>query len=211
MVRESSRVTPLDEFVSRNEPICYGILKPGSHVTNGIPVVKVKNIVNGQIDEEGILLTSPEIHRQYKRSALKTGDLLLTIRGTTGRVAFVPPSLDGANITQDTARIRVTSEDSPIYLYYALQSSAVQRQIKLNTIGQAVKGINIAEVKKLQILHPSKEQQVRIGQILSTWDKAIETTDKLIKNSKAQKKALMLQLLTGKWRLPGFKKPWRTK
>jgi type I restriction enzyme, S subunit len=210
MVRETSRVTPLDEFVSKNGPICYGILKPGSHCMNGVPVIKVKNIMNGLIDERNILLTSPEIHRQYKRSELKTGDLLLTIRGTTGRVAFVPPSLDGANITQDTARVRVTSDDSPIYLYYALQSPAVQRQIKLNTIGQAVKGINIAEVKKLMILHPSKEQQERIAQIVSTWDKAIETIEKLIKNSKAQKKALMQRLLHKKVRLSGYSDYWVT-
>ena len=41
-----------------------------------------------------------------------------------------------------------------------------------------------------------------------TWDKAIETVEKLIENSKAQKKALMQQLLTGKRRLPGFEREW---
>lgn len=41
----------------------------------------------------------------------------------------------------------------------------------------------------------------KIAQILSTWDKAISVTEKLLTNSQQQKKALMQQLLTGKKRL----------
>ena len=57
-------------------------------------------------------------------------------------------------------------------------------------------------------LPPLPEQQ-KIARLLSTWDKAIATVEKLIENSKAQKKALMQQLLTGKRRLPGFTETWR--
>jgi len=209
MDHDSDCMSPLDSFVSSKGPICYGILKPGHHFPDGIPVIKVKNIKNGVVIENDLLFTSPKIHRQYKRSELKAGDLLLTIRGTTGRVAIVPSTLQGANITQDTARIRVSTDDSPIYLYYALQSSSLQKQVKLNTVGQAVKGINIAEVRKLKVFHPSKNKQTKIAQILTTWDKAIETTEKLIENSKAQKNALMQQLLTGKKRFSGFKGKWQ--
>ncbi|AYM88770.1 restriction endonuclease subunit S [Pseudoalteromonas agarivorans] len=196
-----SGFTALNDFVSSDAPICYGILKPGSHIENGIPVVKVKNIFSGKIHTEKLLKTSTDIHHQYKRAELKSGDVLLTIRGTTGRVAIVQRELDGANITQDTARIRVSTEDCSLYLFYALQSPQTQRQIVLNTVGQAVKGINIAEVKKLNILHPPRAEQQKIAKILSTWDKAISATERLIDNSKQQKKALMQQLLTGKKRL----------
>ncbi|MBU6955030.1 restriction endonuclease subunit S [Hahella sp. HN01] len=197
----NQKATALDSFVDPSAPICYGILKPGEHVSDGIPVIKVKNIIGGRILEDDLLRTSPQIHNQYKRAEVNQGDLLLTIRGTTGRVAIVPPSLSGANITQDTARIRVSSDDDPLYVFYALQSPSVQRQIDLNTVGQAVKGINIAEVRKLKIFHPADTEQKKIAQILSTWDKAITTTEQLLANSQQQKKALMQQLLTGKKRL----------
>lgn len=196
-----NKITPLDTFVSKDAPICYGILKPGDHYEGGIPVIKVKNIVGGIILEDDLLKTTPEIHAQYKRAEVKEGDILLTIRGTTGRVAIVPNSLNGANITQDTARIRVSSNDESLYIFYALQSFNVQQQITLNTVGQAVKGINIAEVKKLNIYHPILDEQKKIAQILSTWDQAILSTEKLLENSQQQKKALMQQLLTGKKRL----------
>ncbi len=62
-----------------------------------------------------------------------------------------------------------------------------------NLSGGIVKGINIP-------IPPLPEQQ-KIAKILSTWDKAISTTERLIDNSTQQKKALMQQLLTGKKRL----------
>ena len=95
----------------------------------------------------------------------------------------------------------MSSDDDPMYVFYALQSPSVQQQIDLNTVGQAVKGINIAEVRKLKIFHPDASEQKKIVQILSTWDKAITITEQLLANSQQQKKALMQQLLTGKKRL----------
>ena len=62
-----------------------------------------------------------------------------------------------------------------------------------NLSGGIVKGINIP-------IPPLLEQQ-KIAKILSTWDNAISTTERLIENSTQQKKALMQQLLTGKKRL----------
>jgi len=61
--------------------------------------------------------------------------------------------------------------------------------------------LNKATLGKLPILIPSLPEQRKIAKILSTWDKAIATTEKLIATSKQQKKALMQQLLTGKKRL----------
>lgn len=56
-------------------------------------------------------------------------------------------------------------------------------------------------------LPPISEQKI-IAQILSTWDQAIATTEKLLENSQKQKQALMQQLLTGKKRFSGFVGEW---
>ena len=65
------------------------------------------------------------------------------------------------------------------------------------------------EFGNVELLLPSGKEQKKIAHILSTWDKTIKTVEKLIENSKAQKKSLMQQLLTGKRRLPGFSETWR--
>lgn len=56
-------------------------------------------------------------------------------------------------------------------------------------------------VKSIKVPVPPLPEQNKIAQILSTWDKAISTTEQLLANSQQQKKALMQQLLTGKKRL----------
>ena len=61
--------------------------------------------------------------------------------------------------------------------------------------------LNKASLEKIPLLVPPISEQKEIAKILSTWDKAISTTEQLLANSQQQKKALMQQLLTGKKRL----------
>ena len=70
--------------------------------------------------------------------------------------------------------------------------------------------LNKASLEKIPLLVPPLPEQKKIAQILSTWDKAITTTEQLLANSQQQKKALMQQLLTGKKRLKGFSGEWKT-
>ncbi|MHD0620912.1 restriction endonuclease subunit S [Citrobacter koseri] len=64
-----------------------------------------------------------------------------------------------------------------------------------------VPGVNRNDLHAVNVLLPPFLEQKKIAQILSTWDKAISVTEKLLANSQRQKKALMQQLLTGKKRL----------
>ena len=77
---------------------------------------------------------------------------------------------------------------------YALSSTAT------GTSG-SMKNITKPDVLNIKIDIPPLLEQQKIVKILSTWDKAISTTERLIENSTQQKKALMQQLLTGKKRL----------
>src|SRR5690606_4483249 len=56
-------------------------------------------------------------------------------------------------------------------------------------------------IKVYKINTPPLPEQQKIAKILSTWDRAISMTERLIENSTQQKKAVMQQLLTGKKRL----------
>jgi|CXWL01.1.fsa_nt_gi type I restriction enzyme S subunit len=195
------QVKLLDDCVRSDAPICYGILMPGSGVDDGVPVIKVRDIFDGAICLNNILLTDPKIDAAYKRSRLRTNDLLITIRGTTGRIALVPPVLAGANITQDTARIRLKDGHLPMFFFYLLQSIDVQRQVDLQTLGQAVKGINIAEVRKLRVPVPPDDEQKVICELLDqshkAWQASIKYRDKLL----LQKAGMMKDLLTGERRV----------
>lgn len=175
------REVHLEDIVDQDSPICYGIILPGDHVDDGVPVVKVKDIAQGGVRTTGLLQTSPDIDAKYKRSRLTGGDILLSIRGTVGRLGVVPNELTGANITQDTARIRISCSETRAYVYQALQSNELQVQIRDHVVGQAVKGINIRDVKQLKLLLPSERYaQKYIAELLRTQDTTIQKTDQLI-------------------------------
>jgi len=92
---------------------------------------------------------------------------------------------------------------------YFLSDWYIRKQMMFYATGISVFGLSKENVKKIQVILPSKLEQQKIADILSTWDKAIELKEKLIEQKKEQKKGLMQRLLTGKVRLPGFEGEWK--
>ncbi len=67
------------------------------------------------------------------------------------------------------------------------------------------------DFKRVPVDIPPLPEQRKIADILSTWDRAIETTEALLTTVRAQKRALMQALLTGKRRFPEFEgQEWKT-
>ena len=89
------------------------------------------------------------------------------------------------------------------FIHYLFKTRHGKYLLELASPGGAGrnKTLGQSEFAKLELLLPPTIEQQKIAQILSTWDKAITTTEQLLANSQHQKKALMQQLLTGKKRL----------
>jgi type I restriction enzyme, S subunit len=144
----------LEELIQPARPISYGILMPGPDITGGVPYIRVTDIQNGEIVRNNIRRTTPEIDQAYKRSRLKAGDLLLSIRGHVGRMAIVPSDLEGANIAQDSARLATVDSVEAHYVMGCLATHSMQRRMENLTRGAAVQGINLGDVKELPIPVP---------------------------------------------------------
>lgn len=155
---KSLPVRALSELIDPARPITYGILKPGPDIPNGVPYVRVVDMSNGTVNFASVRRTSPEIAREYRRSTLQRGDLLISIRGHVGRVAVTPPELSGANITQDTARLAVVGVDA-LFLQGLLESDAVREWMDRRTKGAAVQGINLGDLRQLPVLVPPESDQ----------------------------------------------------
>lgn len=159
---EGWAVASLEQLTSADRPICYGILMPKENIPDGVLYVRVKDMKNDRIDLSALHRTAPEIAAAYTRASLRTGDLLLAIRGTYGRVAEVPEQLDGGNITQDTARLEISKQLDRDYIAAWLRSTDAQNFFKRVARGVAVKGVNIADVRRTPVLLPPNEEQRRI-------------------------------------------------
>ena len=193
---DAGKTKRLDDLIEDGRPITYGILKPGTGFPGGIPVVKVKDMQDGIIDQSDLLLTSPEIDAQYQRSKLRKGDLLISIRGSVGRTAEVPENLENANITQDTARLSIDKSYNSIYVRGVLESAPIQLEMERNIRGVAVKGINIGFLRDLQIPVCERAVQNHLATIYEQTDKSKFEIKKAIENTSALIKSLMQQDLS---------------
>jgi len=133
-----------------------------------------------------------------KARSIRAGSTLFTCIGSTiGKLGM--SATEVATNQQINAVVPYDKFDDD-FIYYQLELRAVFIAKLAGT--QAVPIINKTTFESQSLLVPdSLPEQRKIAKILSTWDKAISTTERLIDNSKQQKKALMQQLLTGKKRL----------
>lgn len=176
-------VSPLEDVVSPSRRITYGILKPGPDKEGGVPYVRVVDIQNSLIKVAGLKRTTRAIASEYRRSTLRTGDLLISIRGHVGRMAIVPPECDGANITQDTARLAVTAANTE-FVKALLETTPAKHWMMQRTKGAAVKGINLGDLRQFPLILPPKHLQdefaEKVSSVRTILERATSQNDSLV-------------------------------
>ena len=87
---------------------------------------------------------------------------------------MVPNELEGANLTQDAARIAYTEVTDGYWLLYALRSMGVFGQLEAGALGATIKGINIRDLKRAVIPVPPNSEQMEIAGFLDAEAEKIE-------------------------------------
>ena len=158
---------PLQRLVKRGKPIIYGIVLPGPNVDEGVPLIKGGD-VHGHSLEDGVPnRVAFNIEADKQRSRVARGDLVYAIRGSFGDVDVVPDALDGANITQDVARISPDpSHIETPWLLYALRSPQVHDQAQRVALGATISGVNIGDLRRFVVPVPPLDQQRELAEAL---------------------------------------------
>jgi type I restriction enzyme S subunit len=154
----------------------------------------------------------PSGNREGTRTALKSGDVLISITADIGIVGLVTPSVDlPAYINQHIALVRFDSESvDSRYLAYFLAGAASQRRFKAMTDAGAKAGMNLAGVRGvLTAMPPTIQEQRDIAEALADADSLIDSLGQLLTKKRQIKQGAMQELLTGKRRLPSFRDEWR--
>ena len=163
--------------------IMYGIVLPGPNVDVGVPIVKGGDVVATRLNLDALNKTTFEIESRYIRSRLRGGDLVYAIRGSIGDVEMVPDELDGANLTQDAARVSYTEITDGSWLLYVLRSEGVFGQLEAGALGATIKGINIRDLKRAAIPVPPKSEQIEIASFLDAEAGKIEKLSRKIRQA----------------------------
>ena len=207
-IPEDWDVKSLEQVCDPQHPICYGIVQVRAHSDNGIPVLAIKNL-NGDYSSN-IHRCTPLVEQPYIRSRVCSGDILISIKGTIGRIGLVPSNFKG-NISRDLARLRLTTQNVPLFWHQMLQSDWAQRRLQTATVGTTRMELSIAPLKKVLMPQPPFDNQHNIAEALGDADALIESLERLIAKKRDVKQGAMQELLTARRRLPGFTGKWATK
>ena len=162
-------------------------------------MIRTTNLESQNFSEK-LIYIDQHAYEYLKKSKVYPDDLIMNKIANPGAVYFMPNLGRPVSLGMNLFLLRVNKEKADPYFVCAYLKKN-EHYVKSFASGSTTKTITKEDVRRLKMYSPPLLEQQKIAQILSTWDKAITTTEQLLANSQQQKKALMQQLLTGKKRL----------
>ena len=172
----------------RNKPKSFG----GDIAWVTVPEIKSRYIPSN-IQENYV---SEDVINECGGKIVPEGAVVMSAVGDLGLVAITKEQV--VLNQQLHAFVCSTKIDNEYLAYWLVTQKPLMESIASRT---TILYLNKSNCESIPVLVPPLPEQQKIAKILTSWDKAIDTTERLIDNSKQQKKALMQQLLTGKKRL----------
>jgi type I restriction enzyme S subunit len=161
----------LSKVVRPDTIVTYGIVQAGEEFEGGVPYIRTGDIVDGEIKTNQLRRTDPAIAARFSRSRVETGEIVMSIRATVGTTAFVPLEIDGANLTQGTARISPGKQTDRHYLLAYLRSAGAQNWLQRQVKGATFREITLSRLREMPILVPPLERQRTFATHIAEIDK----------------------------------------
>ena len=140
------------------------------------------NIVKNRLDITEANFVALEKFNEIKKGRLQRFDIVITTRGSLGKVALFninpPVGLINAQMLILRADDKVIN---PTFLFYQFCDDDFQARLKNFASGSAQPQIPIMDLKEIEVCVPSLETQRKIAAVLSTYDDLIENNTRRIK------------------------------
>ncbi|MGW6462711.1 restriction endonuclease subunit S [Streptomyces rubiginosohelvolus] len=176
-------VLSLEEISDPIRIIRYGILMPRVKSGGTVPYVEVKDLLGCSLLGKELHLTSADLDEKFAGARIRSGDVVLAVRGSYDRSAIVPDSLASANVSRDVARIAPLAGLEAEYLQIYLQSQFAQQYFKRHARGVAVKGVNIAAIRAMPVAVPPLAVQRALIENVQQRQTAIDFAGRVVGRS----------------------------
>ena len=170
--------------------ISYGVVQPGSHTANGVPIVRVNNLKGGRIVSDDVLHISQEIERKYERTRLRGGEVLLSLVGSLGECAIVPSELAGWNVARAVGVIPIREDVDARWIAICPRSATIQHYIRIWATTTVQATFNLRDVANLPIPMPPAAVRERIVEIVSSLDDKIDLNRRMNETLEAIARAI---------------------
>ena len=173
------------------------------------PYIRVTDFNAIGVSLEGLKYIDEDVYEKISRYTISSDDIYVSIAGSIGKVGIIPSCIDGANLTENAAKITNIKGINQKYLCLFLKSEFAQYQMQSATIATTQAKLALFRIESITFpLPPLSEQQhivERIEELFAKLDEAKERLQEVADSFAVRKAAILHKAFTGEltkqWRL----------
>jgi type I restriction enzyme S subunit len=154
--------TNLRFLMSPAEAFCYGVVQPGDNDSNGVFLVRAGDLHAGRVDTSRLRRIPQCIHKEYRRSELRGGEVLVTVVGAgIGESAIAQQECAGFNIARAVAKLPVREFEAR-YVQLWLSTNQAVAWMKGDSREVARPTLNLEQLQTMPVPVPpiAEEQEI---------------------------------------------------
>ena len=174
-------------------------LKISCFVSSGFPIIDGANLKGFKVTDNITKFVTKEKARSLSRSIAKRNDVVVTISGTLGQIAYIPQDSKYAEYLCSQRQFRVSFDDKTVYVpYLVYYFHTYEGQNKIlsfaNQTGVPALSQPLKNFKQIRVKLPDIDTQKRIAHIIESLDNKIELNNKINENLEQQAQAFYQEL-----------------
>lgn len=170
-------------------------LKVSCFVPYGFPIIDGANLKGFKVTDNLTKFVTEEKARSLSRSIARRGDVIITISGTLGQIAYIPDDSMFEEYLCSQRQFRVSFDSSRVYVpYLVFYFHTNEGQGKIlsfaNQTGVPALSQPLKNFRKIRIQLPSYTEQRRIASVIEAINDKIECNQKVNDNLQKQAAAI---------------------
>lgn len=169
------------------------------YANDGDKFIRMTNLVRDGIRlnlDDLKFVKLPESSTEGTRSSLQYGDILISITAELGKLGWIPKNFGSAYINQHIALVRLNNQINSKFVAYLLSTTEYNNKLNgLNDAG-AKAGLNLPTIRQFKIKIPSKVEQTKIANFLTTVDEKISQLNEQYQLMIQYKKGVMQKIFS---------------
>jgi type I restriction enzyme M protein len=217
-------IVPVEKINSKYKTVKLNKLakvKGGKRIPKGLtyadgvtnhPYIKVADFSGLSVDKTNLQYISDDVFAKIKNYTISKSDIYISIAGTIGVVGRIPDEIDGANLTENAAKICEIDSDQvdTDYLLYVLTSEPIKQQIDAATHQLGTPKLAITRIQMLDIPLPPLNVQKDIVTEIKKIIFEVEKSRKVIAQSDNKMSSIFEKISGKKYKISALA-PYTTK
>ena len=163
-------------------------------VNTGLKYITVSDMGDKFVSNKDIKYITQEIETKIKKYKVITGDIIISVAGTLGKVNIITEEFNNANLTENCDKLTEFKGCITEYLFYFLQSDKFLDEINRIKTSSAQPKLALDRLRIFVIPIPIIKEQQKIADCLSSLDSLIQNQQKVVTTWQQRKKALLQQM-----------------